>query len=77
MAKASEGMGFGEALKLMRAGKKVTRENDFWLSKGLYLEMDEIKEDNDIVIRICNNSGTRSYYTPVQADVLACDWMSS
>lgn len=67
-------MVFEEAFKALKKGKEISRDNDFWESKGLYLSIKEIKEDNDRVIEISNNGGTKSYYTPNQSDLFADDW---
>lgn len=66
---------FTEAFEALLKGKKISRDNEFWGSKGLFLELDIMKEDmDDKIIRLCNEGGTRSFYTPLQSDILADDW---
>lgn len=63
-------MNFAEAVSFLDKETKVSRENEVWKSKGLYL-----KSEDDAVC-IFNSNGDKSVYTPSEEDTMAKDWIT-
>lgn len=72
----SQDVDFGDALTLLRSGKKVTRRN--WNGKGQFLEL-QTPDDNSKMsvpyIYITTVDGKRVPWVGSQTDLLAYDWV--
>lgn len=69
---------FGEALKLLKAGKFVTREG--WNGQGMYLGLqspDEGSVNKQSYIYIIPVNGLRVPWVASQADLLEEDWIEA
>lgn len=82
-----ESMGFGEAIKLLKEGKKVQREG--WNGKGQYIELatcisyknvegKTINVEHEAIgnnaVAFVGTSGVQLGWLASQADMLANDW---
>jgi hypothetical protein len=74
-------MNFGEALAVLKIGKKVQREG--WNGKGLWLELQTPDENSKMTLPYIfinypedaiNTPGARGPWSATQADMLSEDW---